>query len=464
MADVNANAAAAVAQPAPVANAGAAAQPNPRALMVTSLELFGYNRNTCEAIVSSINLRTPKDLLKYADKDFDNLAANLIRKFPTRANAGANAVNIPLTVADDLRAYRKWVQCRSRTDMPTDPQLLTAEGIQDAFDRIQELRLIAEADAVAGEIKEPDRFTDSTNIVEFMRSFNHTCSRKRGISDVPIMWIYRDHDEVTDEILNAEYETRDEYYTATMRLDGTHFKADSAMVYDLLKTATVNTAAWPYVQVFDKKKDGRGAVLDLLDRYNGQATNEARAKKAHRTLAVTKWDGKPTRNYTFETFNAKVTEAYNELENVGEPLASHRQVTMYLDAITDPLLMTVKDVIENDPIKSKDFAAASTHLASVYARRSRPTPQQQREISEADQDSSSGGRRKGGRKGRGKRGPKPFVPDPNRPHIHDGEYTKEDWNRLTDEERKEVKQLHKKRKAKANNAKASDDDEEQADS
>jgi hypothetical protein len=204
---------------------------------VASFGVFGYSANTCEAIVSSFNLRDPKGLLTYADKDSDNLAVSLMRKLPTRANAA----NIPLTVADDLRAYQK---SSAETDMPTDPQFLTAEGLQDAIGHIQELCLMDEATVGAGEIKEPDRVTVSTKVTS-LGSWDRSTTPARACvgSDVLIMWTYRPHEEVTDEIRNTEYVTKDEYFMATMRLEGTHFKADSAMVYDLLKTATVNTAA-----------------------------------------------------------------------------------------------------------------------------------------------------------------------------------------------------------------------------
>ena len=75
-----------------------------RNLMAASFGAFGYNPATSVAVVTSLNLREPKDLYTMADKSFDSLAGLLLRRHQYRANAGANAIIIPLTVADDLRA------------------------------------------------------------------------------------------------------------------------------------------------------------------------------------------------------------------------------------------------------------------------------------------------------------------------------------------------------------------------
>jgi hypothetical protein len=95
----------------------------------------------------------------------------------------------------------------------------------------------------------------------------------------------------------------------------------------------------------------------------------------------------------------------------------------------------------------KDFAAATMYMAEY-------------EIDNRPDKSSRQGQRGVSDTGR-KRGFELFVPDPNRPHIHDGSYDA-DWNDLTEDEQNEVKQLHKEKvkaskaktkKAKANKAK-----------
>jgi predicted Fe-S protein YdhL (DUF1289 family) len=140
-----------------------------------------------------------------------------------------------------------------------------------------------------------------------------------------------------------------------------------------------------------------------------------------------------------------------------EAIPSHVQVTMYIDNIQDPKLGGGTDAILASDRMLNSFEEASVFMANYHLQKSGVA--------------NNWGQRTVSDTGR-KRGPEPFVPDPDRPHIHDGSYEDADWNDLTEDEQNEVKQLHKEKvkaskaktkKAKANKAKqrADDDDEEQ---
>jgi hypothetical protein len=149
--------------------------------------------------------------------------------------------------------------------------------------------------------------------------------------------------------------------------------------------------------------------------------------------------------------------AFDELALLNEAIADHVQVDTYLDAITDPKLEVAKATIIAHDTMSDSFAKASHYMANMHLRASVTGKPGSRVVAEAGD---------GGRKGQRKRKSKRNVPDPERPHIHDGSYSDEDWKDLTKDEQNKVKQLHKKKFAKADKAKAGDDDadgEERAD-
>jgi hypothetical protein len=447
----------AVANAVDVAEAAAAAAAEAqRDLMIASLGAFGYNAATRAAVVTSLNLLKPLDLYTIADNSYDNLAGLLLRRHTYRANAAANAINIPLTVADDLRVYKMWVSGRFWQGLPLTADLFNAGAAAEARSRIEELRIISMAAPV--DVRPPSKFKDMESFVEFKQDFDHACSRLRGVCGVPISWTYRAHVEVTVEMLEAAYATKDAYYMATMRLEGPHYDTDNKTVFDLLMVATQeNPSAWAYVKSFKATSDGRGAVLALALYCGGRATQQARSKKAHVNLAAAIWDGRPRRNFTFENFNAKFKDAFDELEQLNEPIPGHVQVTMYIKSIQDPKLEAgLGNILASDRMLNS-FEDASAFMANYHLQRSGVA--------------NNWGQRTVSDTGR-KRGPEPFVPDPDRPHIHDGSYDDADWNDLTEDEQNEVKQLHKEKakaskaktkKAKANKAKqrADDDDEEQ---
>jgi hypothetical protein len=208
MAAANANFAAFVDEMEAAADAAILAQRNE---MIASLAVFGYNAATRTAIVNALNLREPQQLYAYSDKTLEGFTSALLKRYTFRAN---NPIVIPLTVGEDLRVYKMWVQGRFWQGLPTTANLFDEGAAATARARIEELRIIGSAARV--EITTPSLFKTSATFVEFKQHFDHACSRHRGVCGVPIKWIYREEAEVTAAILAANYATRDEYFMATM--------------------------------------------------------------------------------------------------------------------------------------------------------------------------------------------------------------------------------------------------------
>jgi hypothetical protein len=442
---------AAVAAAAPVVDP---VQEERRQALLDSFARFGYNDATCAAIVDGLNLQGPATLATFSDVRLVNLADQLLKYHAPRGRGAvpANAVRMPLTVLDDLKAYKKWVMYRQWQGLSTDPEDFDDDALEFARERLAELQIFSEAEDQV-EVEKPEKLKSSEKFHEFYERLEHYLSRVRGSCDVPLIWLCRKHTEVTPEKLEDEYESKDAYFMATMLLEGPRYKEDNKKLFDILLEATAGTTAEAYVKPFEKKRDGRKAFVSLKLQCGGPASIEARSARAHKVIETLKYDG-PKKNYTIADYSAKFTQAYQDLKDCGEIIPQRRQVFLYLRGIRHPELKHGVSYCRG--ILKNDFKGATQHMAEEeMALRDGMQPRQpDREISEADRD----GERKRGRKRRGKRGPESYVPDPDRPHIHDGSYTDEEWKSLTADEREEVKELHKKRKA--NEAK---DDEEQAD-
>jgi hypothetical protein len=82
-----------------------------RQALLGSFDRFGCNEATCAAIVDGLNLQSPATLATFTDERLSNLADQLLKYYAPRGRGAipANAVRIPLTVLDDLKAYKKWV-------------------------------------------------------------------------------------------------------------------------------------------------------------------------------------------------------------------------------------------------------------------------------------------------------------------------------------------------------------------
>jgi hypothetical protein len=95
-----------------------------RDLLMYLLTVFGYNANTCEAIVDGLNIQVPMDLVSFSDTRIDTLAALLLRRHMYRANT---RTKLPLTVGDDLHVYKMWATERVWQGRP-----LTADLFDEA--------------------------------------------------------------------------------------------------------------------------------------------------------------------------------------------------------------------------------------------------------------------------------------------------------------------------------------------
>jgi hypothetical protein len=424
-----------------------------RDLLMYSLTVFGYNANTCEAIVDGLNIRVPMDLVSFSDTRLDTLAALLLRRHKYQANA---RIKLPLTVGDDLHVYKMWATERVWQGRPLTADLFDEAAVARTRARLDELRVIQLAAKPAPTA--PMAFKGQEVFIEFKRAFDHACDGLRGACGVPISWVYREHGAVTAAMRAADYATYDEYLMATIKTKGQHFDTDSASVFKLLWKAVENSeTALTYVRPFHDAKNGRRAMLALIDWCGNAATSKARSKAANAVIHKAIWDGKPRRNFHFEDFNAQMKAAFDELALLNEPVANHVQIGYYLEAIVDPKLDVAKATVQAHPTMQDSFDEASHYMAIMHLQASVTKKTGVRVVAEAGD---------GGRKGQRKRKSKRNVPDPERPHIHDGSYSDEDWKDLTKDEQNEVKQLHKKKFAKADKAKAGDDDaadEERAD-
>jgi hypothetical protein len=229
-----------------------------RAALLASFGQFGYNVTTSTTIVDSLNLRAPEDLSGYSDKMLRNLANQLLKKYAARHAGNINLI-IPLTVFNDLNTYKLWVLEHKRQGLPASAEEFDADAISDARDYVLEPELLSGAKALV-ELGLPAKFKGMEKVLE---SFDHHCSWMRGMSGIPIIYVYREHEVVTEAIRTAQNATRGAYTMAMTVLTGMHYKANNNRVYNLLKDTTKETMAKTYVKPLDTARDGKGAVLAL---------------------------------------------------------------------------------------------------------------------------------------------------------------------------------------------------------
>jgi len=186
-------------------------------------------------------------------------------------------------------------------------------------------------------------------------------------------------------------------------LDGPHFQADNESVWKVLRQVFHGTPAWPWISLYEKPQNGRGASIALSSHYMGNAYVKVTASQADAVLARLRFDGKG-RNLTWENFTSHMIQCYADLEEQNEPVAEAKKVRTLIDAIEDPRMEAGKSHALGDETKSKNFIAALNYLVEIHAQVNRHNIQSSGTRTLASLETLDAGRGRGdpGRGGRGR--------------------------------------------------------------
>ena len=223
--------------------------------------------------------------------------------------------------------------------------------------------------------------TKSQTPIRWMESFKDCLSRTFGVRNCPIIYVIRSDPNVPDEnedqidVANGRaYSIQAGSVIQEMirRLSHDHplYSSDNNLVYSLLDEATRGTIYAPTVKPYSKNKDGRSAWNAIISSHAGQDKWEALVKDRMRFIMQTKWNGK---TYSLEKFTGLHRSAYVSLESAAEHVdfqlpSEHSRVGYILDNVTnsDPdLRAALASVRANVNNMRSDFEATVTFILPV---------------------------------------------------------------------------------------------------
>jgi hypothetical protein len=252
----------------------------------------------------------------------------------------------------------------------------------------------------------------------------------------------RDHDKVEEEHHNAVYDDHDERLVAMTLLQGDWYALDNHRVYDEFRALVLKGPGWSFIKTFDHLKDGRNAVLNLRRQCEGTSAIQTRKASAYAKISSAKYSGQ-RRNFTFDQYVEIHQAAYNTLEELDEAVPETKKVTDFLAGITDPRLATAKDLILGDTAKLGDFESCQQYLKTLVYNKAMQD-KHERNVSglQSDQKGDKRGKRKRSNGGSGHKSTN---------DISARSYSREEWQKLTAEQREKIRSLRAARKANPTN-------------
>lgn len=329
-----------------------------------ALQRIGFNQNT-QAAINQNGFNVIADLTTVQEDNLDRLPKHL--EAWRDPNAGpADQVCIPFLLLKKLKAMRYWVRSQFCLGLPTPSATAFTNAVLEETLLLMKEDLDYKEATKEAEVQKPIELANLSKWSKFWELFSTYLSRIKGAANTPLSYLIREHEEVTQEMLDADYASTVNRLIATTVLDGAHFDLDNRMLYGELKALVVDGPGWAFIRKFDKAKDGRKAVLALKAQAEGLSSTLTRKMKAYASIASAVYRG-PRRGFTFTDYVSVHQEAHNELFDCKVAVEDSKKVDDFLNGIQDPGLVVGKTVVLSNPLKLGDFEACQQYLSTLVA-------------------------------------------------------------------------------------------------
>jgi hypothetical protein len=195
-----------------------------------ALTRIGINVATRTVIIEN-GFVTIQDLVAVQDKDLDKLPKHLESWRVPNANADAK-VRIPFLSLTKLKALRYWVLDQRCIGIDT-PNVNEFAG-QVIIDTLARMKADSEQKLATedSDVRKPEKLNDLATWTKFWELLTTYLGCVNGAALTPLSYLIREHDEVTEEQRDAEYQSIQERLIAITSLSGTHFELDNRTLYD----------------------------------------------------------------------------------------------------------------------------------------------------------------------------------------------------------------------------------------
>ncbi len=227
---------------------------------------------------------------------------------------------------------------------------------------------------------------------------------------------------------------------ATSILEGKTFSRDIKRVFDILKPFVMEGPGWPFVQPFNRRRDGCAAFKALKSQAEGRSAIATRKAKAYAMVTTALPTGKG--KFSFDQYVGRHQQAHDELLFLEEPVAETKKVTNFLAGICDLKLETAIQTCMGDEQKLTSFELCQQYFKTIVEN-TKTRMKSPSDIREIDKVGITKDKKKAKQK-------KSKTSDDDRSPsgiaIHSGHYSAKDYNKLKPFEKAKVKQLREEAK------------------
>ena len=321
---------------------------------------LGFNEATAEILLNQ-GLDSAASLVTLTETQIDDMIRHVSRAYPPPQAA------FPFLSVQKLKAFRYWFAMKTRIGvLPINLDDFDDEQAAITRSHMTYEQGMKQAEKIAKPTNPSVLKDGSKNWLVWKEEWKTYISQVRGVALIPLLYVCRSHEVPTPEMYEKVYRNEDDRLHDLTTLYGEHYDSDNRHTYTLLKDNLVTTASWTFIKRFDSDMDGRGAFLALVKQYEGVTAALTRTNAAYAMINTSSFKG-TTKNFTFQHYVTVHQKAYNELDELGEPVSQKKRVTDFLARISDPTLAMAKQIILGDPHKLEDLEDCQQYLSSILA-------------------------------------------------------------------------------------------------
>jgi uncharacterized membrane protein YgcG len=407
-----------------------------------ALDVCGATDEQQDAIVAE-GFENMSDLTVMDEKDITDMMTNI-----TRLPVNRGGIRIGAVVTKKVKALVYWSKEQKRRGEDLDANRFTEEEMNATLTR---MTVETADDDTKPEL--PNKF-DTHKWVSWMKRVENYMWQVKGKNNTPLMYVIRKPRTAESPPFTSEEEERI-YQTAHA---GPAYMQDRQKVFQLLTQMLSGTPAWTWISSHESTKNGKAAFETLRQHYDGPGQVEKRLAYAYNILNNTHY--KSERQYNFESFVTKLSEAFEILKDNDVAKSEREKVDFLLNGIQsdNQIIVTAKTTVRMNVAMRTSFQIAVDHLSELigatFSNASINGKRPARNVSRMESGRGNrGGRGRGGRHGRGGRGSRgnrggKFHNDVDITDLA-RTYTDEEWRNLTPEVHQQIRDA---RAAKAKKA------------
>ena len=236
-------------------------------------------------------------------EDFASLDTSQVKEMVKIYRQAFAQGNMGITTQNRLKGLIWWARDKRRRGQPIDTTTLDLARLEEAREEYEMYLKDVEA---GSKVTALEKWSSKVEFSSWDDMVTEILDQRMGAQETSISYVIRPNQPAGFTPRNSKEELK-----YALPLNGSKYRQDNGVVYNMLAIATLDTLAYTYVEKYKYQLDGRNAMQALRDHYDGDASTNKKLTKYQGIISSIEYTNERTASW--ESQLTKLIEAYNWL-------------------------------------------------------------------------------------------------------------------------------------------------------